>query len=58
MEKTTKTPVSNENEIYENKKLIEHLERLLSIKLENLKEYNPTRGILRISLKLLKEHLD
>ena len=40
------------------KKLIEHLKRLLLIKLENWKEYLQTRGIIDDFFKAAKEHLD
>ena len=48
------TIYKNEDEIAENKKLIEHLERLLLIKLENWKEYKPIRGIIEDFFKAAK----
>ena len=48
------TIYKNKNEFGENKKLIEHLERLLLIKLENWKEYKPTRGIIEDFFKAAK----
>ncbi|WP_296808290.1 hypothetical protein [uncultured Methanobrevibacter sp.] len=48
------TIYKNKNEFAENKKLIEHLERLLPIKLENWKEYKPTIGIIEDFFKATK----
>ena len=48
------TIYKNKKEFEENKKLIEHLERLLLIKLENWKEYKPTRGIIEDFFKAAK----
>ena len=48
------TIYKNKDEIAENKKLIEHLERLLLIKLENWKEYKPIRGIIEDFFKAAK----
>ena len=48
------TIYKNKNKFAENKKLIEHLERPLLIKLENWKEYKPTRGIIENFFKATK----
>lgn len=48
------TIYKNKNDFGENKKLIEHLERLLLIKLKNWKEYKPTRGIIEDFFKAAK----
>ena len=48
------TIYKNKNKFGENKKLIEHLERLLLTKLENWKEYKPTRGIIEDFFKAAK----
>ena len=48
------TIYKNKKEFEKNKKLIEHLERLLLIKLENWKEYKPTRGIIEDFFKAAK----
>ena len=48
------TIYKNEEDFAKNKKLIEHLERLLLIKLENWKEYKPTRGIIEDFFKAAK----
>ena len=45
----------NKNNIEENKKLTNHLQRLLLIKLENWKEYKPVRGIIEDFFKASKE---
>ena len=45
----------NKNNIEENKKLTNHLQRLLLIKLENWKEYKPVRGIIEDFFKAAKE---
>ena len=44
----------NKNKIEENKKLTNHLQRLLLIKLENWKEYKPVRGIIEDFFKAAK----
>ena len=44
----------NKNNIEENKKLTNHLQRLLLIKLENWKEYKPVRGIIEDFFKAAK----
>ena len=44
----------NPKEIEKNKKLINHLQRLLLIKLANWKEYKPTRGIIEDFFKSAK----
>ena len=44
----------NKKEIKENKKLTKHLQKLLIIKLENWKEYKPTRGIIEDFFKAAK----
>ena len=44
----------NKKEIKENKKLTKHLQKLLLIKLENWKEYKPTRGIIEDFFKAAK----
>ena len=44
----------NKKEIKENKKLTKHLQKLLLIKLENWKDYKPTRGIIEDFFKAAK----
>ena len=48
------TIYKNKKEFEENKKLIEHLERLLLIKLENWKDCKPIRGIIEDFFKAAK----
>ena len=44
----------NKKEIEDNKKLTRHLQKLLLIKLENWKDYKPTRGIIEDFFKAAK----